>query len=235
MMHEPEKSDLAIVAVKPANKVEQPAPERLAVCVPAPVTRSPDSASGTCFAGPHFPWSPPFAPPAPPLSASLQIARERAVPLCSQASQLLWRGPTSRVRASSATVPHLPDADRIRQRRSSRTRDLPGSDAILLHVMWPLTPAGRQHLACRCRTCCLRANENPRPLRCLIFRGSIPHPMQLLCTLRDHCRQGPRNTRYQADATPYLGRTSTGWIAPALPGALIRSPRRRGRAVKAEQ
>src|SRR5246500_300268 len=49
----------------------------------------------------------------------------------------------------------------------------------------------------------------------MIFRGSIPHPMQLLCTLRNHCRQWPRNTRYQADATPYLGRTSTGWIAPA--------------------
>src|SRR5215510_12246251 len=67
----------------------------------------------------------------------------------------------------------------------------------------------------RIAECCLRANENPRPLRCLIFRGSIPHPMQSLCTLRDHCRQWPRNTRYQADATPYLGRTSTGWIAPA--------------------
>src|SRR5215469_12926924 len=39
--------------------------------------------------------------------------------------------------------------------------------------------------------------------------------MQSLCTLRDRCRQRPRNTRYQADATPYLGRTSTGWIAPA--------------------
>jgi hypothetical protein len=39
--------------------------------------------------------------------------------------------------------------------------------------------------------------------------------MQSLCTLRDHCRQGSRNTRYQAGATPYLGRTSTGWIAPA--------------------
>ena len=39
--------------------------------------------------------------------------------------------------------------------------------------------------------------------------------MQSLCTLRDHRRQWPRNTRYQADATPYLGRTSTGWIAPA--------------------
>ena len=40
--------------------------------------------------------------------------------------------------------------------------------------------------------------------------------MQSLCTLRTHCRQWPRNTRYQADATPYLGRTFTGWIAPAL-------------------
>src|SRR6516162_3764246 len=40
--------------------------------------------------------------------------------------------------------------------------------------------------------------------------------MQSLCTLRNHCHQWPRNTRYQADAIPYLGRTSTGWIAPAL-------------------
>src|SRR6202043_3013631 len=94
-----------------------------------------------------------------------------------------------------------------------QTRDLPASDAILLHVMWPSTPAGRQHLAWRCRTCCLRANKDSRPLRYLIFRGSIPHPMQSLCTLRNHCRQRPRNTRYQADATPYLGRTFTGWIA----------------------
>src|SRR5262249_54002045 len=61
----------------------------------------------------------------------------------------------------------------------------------------------------------LRASENSRPLQCLIFRGSIPHPMQSLCTLRVHCRQWPRNTRYQAGATPYLGRTCTGWIAPA--------------------
>src|SRR5262245_59140527 len=39
--------------------------------------------------------------------------------------------------------------------------------------------------------------------------------MQSLCTLRNHCRQWSRNTRYQAGAAPYLGRTSTGWIAPA--------------------
>ena len=42
-----------------------------------------------------------------------------------------------------------------------------------------------------------------------------PTTMQSLCTLRNHCRQRPRNTRYQADATPYLGRTFTGRIAPA--------------------
>src|SRR6266576_6210604 len=53
--------------------------------------------------------------------------------LCSPASQLLWRGPTSRVRASSASVPHLPDADRPSHATADgRTRDLPGSDAILL-------------------------------------------------------------------------------------------------------
>src|SRR5258706_4068255 len=39
--------------------------------------------------------------------------------------------------------------------------------------------------------------------------------MQSLCTLRGHCRQWSRNTRYQTGAAPYLGRTSTGWIAPA--------------------
>ena len=29
--------------------------------------------------------------------------------------------------------------------------------------------------------------------------------MQLLCTLRNHCRQWPRNTRYQAGRYPLLG------------------------------
>src|SRR5438876_5589263 len=39
--------------------------------------------------------------------------------------------------------------------------------------------------------------------------------MQSLCTLRGHCCQWSRNTRYQTGAAPYLGRSSTGWIAPA--------------------
>src|SRR4029077_10473586 len=49
-------------------------PLRLSVCGPALVTRLPDSASGTCFAGPHFPWSPPLAPPPPPRWRPPQIA-----------------------------------------------------------------------------------------------------------------------------------------------------------------
>ena len=49
----------------------------------------------------------------------------------------------------------------------------------------------------------------------LKFRGSIAHSMQSLCTLR-HGRHLPqRNTHYQAGATPYLGRTFTGWNTPA--------------------
>ena len=36
-----------------------------AVCKPAPVPRVPGTAPGACFADPHSPRSPPFAPPAP--------------------------------------------------------------------------------------------------------------------------------------------------------------------------
>jgi hypothetical protein len=93
-----------------------------------PVARLSDTESGTCLVDSHSPWSPPFAPPTP-----LRIA-----PLCSSASQLLWQGQTSRVRASSATAPHLPDADRpAHATPDGQTRDLPASDAIPLHVMWP--------------------------------------------------------------------------------------------------
>src|SRR5262249_37392299 len=66
----------------------------------APVTRFPGTGSGTCGIGSRSPWPPPFAPPPP-----LPVAR-----LCSAASLLLWRSLTSHARASSASVPHLPDA-----------------------------------------------------------------------------------------------------------------------------
>jgi hypothetical protein len=67
----------------------------------APGKRFPGSEPGACFAVPHSPWSPPFAPPAP-----RPVAR-----LCSSVSQLLWRSLTSRVRLSSVMAPRLPDAD----------------------------------------------------------------------------------------------------------------------------
>jgi len=50
----------------------------------------------------RFPRSSRFAPPAPP----------PVTWLCSPVSSLLWLGLISRARASSATAPHLPDADR---------------------------------------------------------------------------------------------------------------------------
>jgi hypothetical protein len=116
---------------------------------------------------------------------------------------------------ASLHTPRLPDADRPAHATSDgQTWDLPASDAIRLHVMWPLTPAGRQHLAFleeRCRTCCLRANENPRPLRCLTLRGSIPHPIQQLCTLRvRHCCRLTQHSLPGGPLRPYLGRTCTG-------------------------
>ena len=60
----------------------------------------PGSASGACRLVPCSPWPPPFAPPTP-----VPVARGR-----SPASQLLWRGLTSRPRASPASAHHLPGA-----------------------------------------------------------------------------------------------------------------------------
>src|ERR1700726_4856059 len=45
---------------------------------------------------------------------------------------------------------------------------------------------------------------NPTPHAIAVYASQPPSPMDL------------RNTRYQADATPYLSRTCTGWIAPAF-------------------
>src|SRR5260370_5320765 len=75
------------------------------VSVHGPVkgTRLPGSESGACWLVPCSPWPPPFAPPTP-----APVARRR-----SPASQLLWRGLTSRLCASSASAHHLPDAGQV--------------------------------------------------------------------------------------------------------------------------
>src|SRR5262245_60335568 len=60
----------------------------------------------------------------------------------------------------------------------------------------------------------------------MTFRGSIPHPMQSLLYASQPL--SPAATQHSlADATPYSGRTCTGWIAKPEAGALIQSPRRR--------
>src|SRR5436189_1210897 len=121
----------------------------LAVCVPAPVTRLSGSAPGTCFAGPHSPWSPPFAPPAP-LRPPLQTPPQWISSLCSPASQLLWRGPTSRLRASSASAPRLPDADRCTRHSAhdhgGQIRDLATKRTLLL--TWAGLPPAGSHQLC---------------------------------------------------------------------------------------
>src|ERR1043166_4794113 len=74
---------------------------RCGVCAPAPVPHESGSEPGVCFAGTHFPWPRPFAPPAPAWIS----------PRRSSASPLLWPRPTSCIRTSPATAPRLPDAD----------------------------------------------------------------------------------------------------------------------------
>ena len=56
------------------------------------------------------------------LGPSLHQLRSRSALPCSPASQLLWPRPTSHARASSATAPRLPDADRRTRERNSLNR-----------------------------------------------------------------------------------------------------------------
>ena len=86
--------------------------------------------------------------------------------------------------------------------------------------MWPSTPAGRQRLAWRRRTCCLRRFAAARPPRCYSFEAQSHTPHDCCVRFVAAVADGTsRNTRYQAGATPYLDRTFAGWIAPASPGA----------------
>ena len=102
---------------------------------PAPGTRLSGPAPGACFAGPRSPWPPPFAPPAPPLVAQP----------CSPASSLLWRGLTSPARASPATAPRLPDADRPGRAVGRETSRFPRKERPCMPGS--LTTPGRQALA----------------------------------------------------------------------------------------
>src|SRR6516164_11189272 len=73
--------------------------------------------------------------------------------------------------------------------------------------------------ASRIRTCCLRRFRASRPPQNSFFRGSTPHPIRSLCTLRTRRRRRLRNTRFPAAPPPYRGRSFTGRIASASPDA----------------
>ena len=198
------------------------------------MTRLCGAESGACCAGPHSPRPPPFAPPAPRRLALLQIAPQRTAPFCSSASQLLWRSATSRARASSATAPRLPDADRRTQHialtqrpdtRYPRFRRDPFARDVALDPGGTTMPriTALHMLRSTMKTVSAPASSS--------FRGSLPHPTQQLCTLR--VRHRCRLTQHLPPGG-LLGPTWTG-LAPAdraslLAPSLIQSPRRRGRA-----
>src|SRR5882757_6078557 len=175
--------------------------------MPAPVTRLSSAVSGSCRADLHSPWPRPFAPPPPP----------RIAPPCSLASQLLWPRPTSHTRASSATAPRLPDADRHLHQGDGQTWDLPVSDTILLRVMCSSTPAGRTVPRMTVLLVLRSAVETTSVPTVRIFRGSITHPTQQLCTLRG------RRYRRLTQHSPPGGLLSLTWagLAPADRASLL--------------
>src|SRR6516225_8319704 len=157
---------------------------RFAVCAPARVTRLPGSESGACFAGSHSPWPPPLAPPAP-----RPVAR-----LCSSASQLLWQSLTSRDRASSATAPRLPDADR-RRLPNGRSRDLPvPAQRASAHARFFDHAGSTRRSRWRACSCCLPYSKQRRHPD-LGFRGSMAGLCPPLPTLRRRPRGRQRTAR----------------------------------------
>src|SRR4249920_1633816 len=137
----------------------------------------PGTVSGACFDGAHSPWPRPFAPPTP---------QQIALP-CSPASQLLWPRPTSHARASSATAPRLPDADRrTRERTLNRRPDVgyPSFRRDLFARDVALDPGGMtvpRMTALHMLRSTMKTLSAPAISS---FRGSLPHPTQPLCTLR---------------------------------------------------
>src|SRR5262249_39944149 len=91
-----------------------------------------------------------------------------------------------------------------------QTRELPGSDAILVHVMWP-DPGGTT-MPCIAALLMLRSTmKTVSAPASRSFRGSLPHPTHTLCTLR--VRRHRRLTQHSLPGgplRPYLSRTCTG-------------------------
>src|ERR1700736_1740275 len=147
------------------------------------------------------------------LGPSLHQPRSRSLCLV-PASQLLWPRPTSHARASSATAPRLPDADRrTRERTLNRRPDVgyprfrrnPFARDVLLDPGGMTVPriTALHMLRSTITTVSAPANSS--------FHGSITHPTQPLCTLR--VRRYRRLTQHSLPGD-LLGLTWAG-LAPA--------------------
>src|SRR5499427_9830160 len=135
-----------------------------------------------------FPLAPALCPPTP--QHQKRHARHgRSLPPCSSASQLVSRGLTSHARASSATAPHLPDADRRpwteRSNASSPGSQRQGASA---HARFFDHAGPPGHSRCRAHACCLPPFVRRRHPEPVAFRGS----MAGLCTPLPALRGRPR-------------------------------------------
>ena len=155
------------------------------------VTRYRGSESVACVTIPCSPWSRPLAPPTPPLLSQQQF--------CSQASQLLWPSLTSRVRASSATAPRLPDAGQ--PITTGQTRDLPVPvQGACAHARFCDHAGSGGCSRLRARQYCLpQSGQCRHPVR-KSYRGSMAGLCVPLSTLRHVPRDTPRMTRGQHDS-----------------------------------
>src|SRR6185369_10318142 len=149
-----------------------------AVYAPARVSREPSSESSACVAGAHSPWPPPFAPPTP-LRPPPQMPPQRA-------SFALFVGFIATMTRSDFSCPCIigfgsspsqcgpPYTNSTRRRRPDTRSPRFRCDPFARDVVFDPGRASAPRLAVP--HTCLRANENPRPLRCLIFHGSNPTP-----------------------------------------------------------
>jgi hypothetical protein len=147
---------------------------------------------------------------------SLRLLLRRQHRLCSEVSTVLRTRPTPQARASSASPapasrrdPGPPERLRVGMRSPRFRRDPFVRDGVFDHGR---AAAPRMTVLLMLPSAVSTASAPATG----IFRGSIAHPTRSLCTLRHGRRLPRRNTRYQAGATPYLGRSSTGWITPAF-------------------
>src|SRR5215471_20181683 len=125
-----------------------------------------------------------------PLGPRPSLHRLRCGQLCSPASQLLWQSLTSRDRASSATAPRLPDADR-RQLPNGRSRDLPvPAQEASAHARVSDHAGSSERSRQRALTCCLPPIAQRR------------HPGRTLSRLDGWPMQSPVN------ASPWPSRTT---------------------------